>query len=91
MISLDEEATEDSQCRMCPTGTPQEDTTTVTMERDGATIVFKGVPADVCDTCGEAYLDEDVSARVCEKAEVEIEDGAQFNVPRYTAAAKAAA
>lgn len=83
-------ATEGAQCPMCPAGTLREGTTTLTMERDGATIVFKDVPADVCDTCGEAYLDEDVSARVYEKAEAEIEDGAQFDVRRWTASAKAA-
>lgn len=34
---------------MCPAGTLQKGDTTVTMERGGATIVFKGVPTDVCD------------------------------------------
>ena len=44
-------------------------TTTLTMERGEATIVFKDVPADVCDTCGEAFIDEDISEDVYEQAD----------------------
>jgi hypothetical protein len=29
----------------------------MTLERDTTTVVFKNVPAEVCQTCGEAYLD----------------------------------
>ena len=66
-------------------------TTTLTMERGEATIVFKDVPADVCDTCGEAFIDEDISEGVYEQAEAAIEAGAQFDVWYYKAAEKAAA
>jgi len=48
-------------------------TTTLTMERGQATIVFKGVPADVCDTCGEALIGEEVSEDVYEQAEAAVE------------------
>jgi len=68
---------------MCPAGTLQKGSTTVTMERNGSTIVFKSVPADVCDTCGEAYLDEDVSAEVYEQAEAAVEAGVEVDVRRY--------
>ena len=76
---------EDSQCRVCPAGRLQEGTTTLTMERDGSTIVFKGVPADVCDTCGESFVHEDVSADVYEKAEAAVEAGVEVDVRRYSA------
>jgi len=77
------------QCPMCPAGTLRESSTTLTMERGDATVVFKDVPADVCDTCGEAYLDEDVSAAVYEQAEEAVEAGVQFDVRRYDASVKA--
>lgn len=80
-----------AQCPMCTAGTLREGTTTLTMERGGATIVVKGVPADVCDVCGEAFIDEDVSAAVYEQAEAAVEAGAQFDVRRYTAPEKAPA
>jgi len=38
------------------------------MERGEATIVFKGVPADVCDSCGEAFVGEEVSEEAYEQA-----------------------
>jgi YgiT-type zinc finger domain-containing protein len=74
---------------MCPAGTLQEGSTTVTMERDGAMIVFKEVPADVCNTCGEAYLDEEVSEHVYQQAEAAVEIGVEVDVRRYDARSKA--
>jgi len=76
---------------MCPPGTLQEGTTTVTMERDGATIVFKEVPATVCDACGEAYLDEEVSQRVSRQAEAAVNAGVEVDVRRYDAQPEAPA
>ena len=29
----------------------------MTLERDTTTVVFKNVPAEVCENCGEAFLD----------------------------------
>jgi len=43
-------------CLICKTGTTQQGTTTVTLERDTTVIVIKDVPAQVCDNCGEYYL-----------------------------------
>jgi YgiT-type zinc finger domain-containing protein len=73
-----------SPCPLCPTGALQEGTTTLTLERDGSTIVFKGVPAEVCNACGEAYLDEDVSEEVYDQAEALIEAGAEVDVRHYS-------
>src|SRR5260221_4547534 len=42
---------------ICKHGETQPGTTTMTLERDTTTIVFKNVPAEFCQTCGEAYLD----------------------------------
>ena len=77
---------------MCPAGTLRKASaggrTTLTMERGEATIVFKDVPADMCDTCGEAYLDEDVSAAVYEEAEAAVEAGVQFAMRRWRSSEK---
>lgn len=32
--------------------------TTVPLERGTTTLVIEGVPAEVCENCGEAYVDE---------------------------------
>jgi YgiT-type zinc finger domain-containing protein len=76
---------------MCPAGTLREGTTTLTLERDGSTIVLKNVPAEVCDTCGEAYIDEEVSADVYARAGELVDAGAETVVQQYRAPTKAAA
>jgi YgiT-type zinc finger domain-containing protein len=42
--------------------------TTLTLERESATIVFKQVPARVCNTCGEEYDDEGASQQLLQTA-----------------------
>ena len=95
MTSDKSETTEGAQCPICSAGTLQKasagGTTTLTMERGEATIVFKDVPADVCDVCGEAFIDEDVSEEVYEQAEAAVEAGAQLDVRYYRAPEKTAA
>jgi YgiT-type zinc finger domain-containing protein len=44
-------------CIICHQGQTRPGTTTVTFSRDGFTLVVQNVPADVCENCGEAYLD----------------------------------
>ncbi|MFB6231390.1 MAG: YgiT-type zinc finger protein [Salinibacter sp.] len=52
---------EGMQCMHCPTGTYEEGTTTMTLERGDTTLVVKHVPAYVCSHCGDAILPEHVS------------------------------
>ena len=42
------------KCIMCKQGETQPGTTTMTLERDATTIVFKNAPAEVCQACCEA-------------------------------------
>lgn len=41
----------------CEHGTLKAGLTTITLERDGTNIVIHKVPADVCETRGEDYVD----------------------------------
>jgi YgiT-type zinc finger domain-containing protein len=59
--------------------------TTVTLQRGETTIILKGVPADVCENCGEYYLSEDVTARVLDRAEEAVKSGAEVEILRYAA------
>ena len=54
---------------ICKTGETQPGTATVTLERDGAIVVIKGVPARLCKNCGEEYVKENVTARRLKTAE----------------------
>ena len=46
------------KCVICKKGETKAGTATVTLDKEGATLVFKGVPARVCANCGEEYIDE---------------------------------
>lgn len=56
-------------CIMCKHGVTRPGHVTVTLERDGGTLVMKQVPAQVGETCGEAYLDESITAQLLSAAE----------------------
>jgi YgiT-type zinc finger domain-containing protein len=43
-------------CIVCREGRTRPGTTSYTFERNGHTLVVNDVPADVCSSCGEAYL-----------------------------------
>ena len=74
------------QCVICKHGETKLDTVTVTLERDNTTLVVKGVPAQVCENCGEAYLDETTSAYLLTTAENAVQTGVQVEIREYVAA-----
>ncbi|MCP5160687.1 MAG: type II toxin-antitoxin system MqsA family antitoxin [Hahellaceae bacterium] len=74
------------KCLICKQGETHPGHATVTLERDSATLVFKGVPADICGNCGEEYIQEVVTARMLAQAEECVSRGVQVDVRRYQAA-----
>ena len=46
------------KCALCRTGETKPGTTTETCDVAGTVVVVRGVPAEVCQQCGEAYTDE---------------------------------
>ena len=73
-------------CSICRQGETRAGTTTVTLERDGLTFVVKNVPAMVCGTCGEEYLDGAASERVLQMAEEAAASGVKVDIRSYKAA-----
>ena len=71
------------KCVICKTGDLCPQTVSVTINRDGALLVVQGVPALVCDTCGERYFDDAVSGRVLELAEQTLRPGVRLDVRDY--------
>ena len=47
--------------------------------------MIKGVPADVCDNCGEYYLSEKMTDTVLAMAEEAVRHGAEIEVLRFAA------
>jgi len=58
----------------------------VTVERDGTTIVVHNVPADVCETCGEDYLDAAIASSLETFLQEAARSGVRFEVREYKAA-----
>jgi len=74
------------KCVICKHGETKPGTTTITLERDSLTLVVKAVPAQVCENCGEAYVDEATTRKLLETAETEVRGGAQVEIREYKAA-----
>ena len=74
------------KCVICKQGTTHPGTATEVLERDGAVIVFRNVPADVCEVCGETYLDAATTSRLQAEAEKLIATGSRLDVRDYRAA-----
>jgi len=73
------------KCVICRKGSTTPDTTTITFERESFTMVVKGVPAEVCDNCSEAYVDGPVAGDLLDAAEKLAEAGALVEVRQYGA------
>ena len=50
-------------CVICKHGETKLGTTRMAVERGATVLVVRGVPAQVCDNCGEAYLNADAVDR----------------------------
>ena len=72
---------------ICKHGETKEGTTTVTLEKGNSTIVFKEVPAQICDNCGEKYLDESTTKELLKKARDIIKNGVEVDIRKYEIAA----
>lgn len=74
------------QCVICKNGQTSLGETTVTLERNGTTLVFKSVPAQVCTTCGEDYVDEQTAGRLLAEADRAANTGVQVEIRSFAAA-----
>ena len=74
------------RCQICKHGQTAPAHVTITLERHGATVVFRNVPAQVCDTCGEQYVDEKTTSKLLTQAAAAAQAGVQVEVRAYAAA-----
>jgi YgiT-type zinc finger domain-containing protein len=73
------------KCVLCKHGETHPGQATVTLQRGATTVILKGVPADVCQNCGEYYLSDEVAGQVLERAEAAVNSGAEVEILRYAA------
>ncbi len=74
------------KCVICKHGETNLGKATVTLERDGSTLVVQSVPAAVCQNCGEVYVDEETTASLLRIAEEQARAGVKVDVREYAAA-----
>ena len=73
------------KCVVCKQGETRPGAATVTLSREPLTLVVKGVPAQVCENCGEEYVDDATTAWLLETAEAAERSGVQLDVRQYIA------
>lgn len=74
------------KCVICKHCEMRPATTTVTLTRGDMTLVIGGVPALICDSWGEEYVDEAIASHLLELAEDAARAGVQVEVREYVAA-----
>jgi len=73
------------KCVICKQGQTQSGLTTVTVERDKTTVIIKEVPADICENCGEYFLNEETVGNIEKLMNQAVQHGVEFEVLRYAA------
>ncbi|MDI1231801.1 MAG: type II toxin-antitoxin system MqsA family antitoxin [Methylobacter sp.] len=74
------------KCPICKHGDTMTGTASITLEKNAATLVFKGVPAQICNNCGEEYFTDNITQSIMKQAELAIAQGVQIDVRQYRAA-----
>jgi YgiT-type zinc finger domain-containing protein len=74
------------KCFIGKHGKTEPGSATVTLSRDQPTLVVEGVPAQVCENCGEEYVDVNTTARLLRTTEEAARSGIQVDVRQYIAA-----
>ena len=72
-------------CVICRHGTLEDGSATVVLERGEATLIFKDVPARVCDNCGEEFVSAEVNESLLRRAEEALSRGTTLEMLRFAA------
>jgi YgiT-type zinc finger domain-containing protein len=73
------------KCAICQNGETSSGFVSVVLEKGETTLLFKRVPAQICDNCGEEYLSSDTNRGLLEKANDAVERGVDFEMLRFAA------
>jgi YgiT-type zinc finger domain-containing protein len=73
------------RCILCKQGNTKSGMVTVTLERGDTIVIIKGVPAQVCENCGEYYLNDEITERVLSMAEEAVKKNVEVEILRFAA------
>lgn len=72
-------------CPICKNGKTHKGVTTLIFEREESTIIYKKVPADICDNCNESFLSEKISKEIINRVNEESKKGLEIEILQYVA------
>jgi YgiT-type zinc finger domain-containing protein len=72
-------------CAVCRHGVLEQGSTTIVLERGEMTLIFKEVPAQVCDNCGEEFVSSEINAALLRRAEEALSRGTTLEMQRFAA------
>jgi YgiT-type zinc finger domain-containing protein len=72
-------------CLFCRQGRTCSGRVTAVLQRGETVVIFKEVPADVCENCGEHYLSDSIAGELLERAEKAVQNGAEVEILRFAA------
>ena len=72
-------------CLICKHGETSPGKANVALQRGDCTVIIKGVPADICENCGEYYVSEKITQELLRRAEVAVQNGAEVEILAYAA------
>ncbi|MBF0232847.1 MAG: type II toxin-antitoxin system MqsA family antitoxin [Desulfamplus sp.] len=73
------------KCAICRNGHTEDGFTSVILEQNNTTLVFKRVPAKICDNCGEEYISSEVNKKLLSHARDEIKSGVTLELLEFAA------
>ncbi len=74
------------KCPICKYGNTRAGVASITLERGNSTVMFKRVPAQICENCGEVYHDAEVTRSLLQQADQAAKGGVEIDVRQYAAA-----
>ncbi len=73
------------KCVICRNGNTEGGFTSVILEQKNTTLVFKRVPAQICDNCGEEYISSEINRKLLRHARDEINRGVTLELIEFAA------
>ena len=74
-----------TRCVICKNGNSHPGKATATLERAGTTLIVRGMPAEICENCGEEYVDESAATSLLKTAEEAARAGAHVDIREFAA------
>lgn len=73
------------KCAICKNGITRSGHSTVVLEKKGSTLVFKNVPAEICENCGEEYLSSETNTNLLRLSREAVKRGVDLEMLKYAA------